>query len=525
MFAVVDLQGRVVAFSGRVLPDPTPEELGRARIEPLGPSADREAKYVNSPESPIYKKRETVFGLFQARAEVRQRESCVLVEGNFDVVGLHARGVRNVVAPLGTAFTSEQARLVKRFAPSVTFLFDGDRAGRAAVTKSREPCREAGLIAKVATLPEGIDPDELARKGGAEAVRGVIGSAQGMIEYLIGVAVHGIQAASDAQTRAQRIRELGQLIASEDDPAVRAMAEQYADGVVARLGISDARTFRALSELVRQAAAREPRPGETRTHGARTSAPGSNASGASSNSPSPASSAPGASSNSPSPASAARASTPPERALPAHSSRPFDPRRAPATGGARVTPMRARSRDRRDDIVLGVLGALLDFPELVEDSEVQAALGVLEDEAALAAVVIRRAWESAGPRGDRKDPRRFGEQVLANVEGSIQKFAGARLTAPERERLEDARAELLTNAEKLRAIELARHRSEVVEGLQRAQATGDHAQELELLEERQRMLQDRAKEFSRRLPQRDGDSWSSSNPFELPVGGGTRSES
>lgn len=161
MFAVLDLQGRVVAFSGRALAEPEPEELARLNIERAAqPGADAPAKYLNSPESPIYKKRETVFGLYQARQAVRLNDSIVVVEGNFDVLSLHARGIKHVVAPLGTAFTEEQARSMRRFTQNVTLLFDGDSAGRRAIEASRAPCRMAGLTAKVASLPDKMDPDD-----------------------------------------------------------------------------------------------------------------------------------------------------------------------------------------------------------------------------------------------------------------------------------------------------------------------------------------------------------------------------
>src|SRR5580700_3149992 len=132
MFAVMDAQGRVVAFSGRALKDPPGEEA----------SADRDPppKYINSPESPIYTKGVNLFGLWQARHAIRQQEHAVLVEGNFDVVSLHARGVQNVVAPLGTAFTEDQAKLLRRYATDLTLLFDGDAAGRKAVVAAEQPC-------------------------------------------------------------------------------------------------------------------------------------------------------------------------------------------------------------------------------------------------------------------------------------------------------------------------------------------------------------------------------------------------
>jgi DNA primase len=251
MFAVLDLQGRVIAFSGRALDDPTDAELSSLGVERVGSSTPGEApaKYVNSPESPIYKKREAVFGLYQARSAVRDSGVAVLVEGNFDVVSLHAQGIKNVVAPLGTAFTPEQARLVKRFAPSVTLLFDGDSAGRRAVVASRESCKQSGLSAKVATLPQGTDPDELCRTQGAEAIRRVVGAARGLLEYLIETSLDAL-AGTDAQARAAKLKEVTELLAAEDDPAVRALAEQHADRIAGRLGMGDERTFRALRSSV-----------------------------------------------------------------------------------------------------------------------------------------------------------------------------------------------------------------------------------------------------------------------------------
>ena len=99
------------------------------------------AKYVNSPESPVYRKREAVFGLYQSRQALRSGDPCLIVEGNFDVVSLHARGIRNVVAPLGTAFTVEQAKQIRRFTSDVVLMFDGDSAGKRATNASREPCQ------------------------------------------------------------------------------------------------------------------------------------------------------------------------------------------------------------------------------------------------------------------------------------------------------------------------------------------------------------------------------------------------
>ncbi len=238
MFAVLDLHGRVVAFSGRALPPTRPSD------------GEAPAKYINSPESPIYKKRETVFGLYQARATLRSGKSAALVEGNFDVVSLHAAGLTEAIAPLGTAFTTEQGKQIRRFTQNITLLFDGDPAGRKATAQSKTPAREAGLTARVARLPDGRDPDDFLREKGAEQLARLLASATGMIDYLISEILDEGFAASDAAGRADKLRQVTELLASEDDPAVRALAEQHADRLAGRLGVADAHTFRALRAAV-----------------------------------------------------------------------------------------------------------------------------------------------------------------------------------------------------------------------------------------------------------------------------------
>ncbi len=246
MFAVVDLQGRVVGFSGRVLPDPQ-----------TGVVDKETGKYINSPETPVYKKGDLVFGLFQARQAVRQLEQAVVVEGNFDVVSLHARGILNVVAPLGTAFTPEQASAIKRFAPEVVLLFDGDAAGRKAVKAAREPCKKAGLVARAASLPEGVDPDDLSRTRGPDAVRNVIKASRGLLEHLVESCLDAPFTGTSSEERVERMNEVVELINAEDDPAVRIIVERFADDVAQRLvqrdpelGMADVTTFKALVRAV-----------------------------------------------------------------------------------------------------------------------------------------------------------------------------------------------------------------------------------------------------------------------------------
>lgn len=254
MFAVVDALGRVIAFSGRALPAPDPEEL--KRHEPSAPSYDGEppAKYINSPESPIYKKGEQLFGLFQAKAGMRQRQEALLVEGNFDVVTLHAAGIDHAIAPLGTAFTTEQAKLIKRFAPSVVVLFDSDAAGRKATRAARIPCREGGLDARVATLPSGKDPDEVVRTQGPAALLARLKEARGMLEHLIQDALDDERFQGAGVTeQAARVRAVVKLLAEEPDPNLKLQAKRLADELSNKLIVRGAQT-QDLTQLERMVA-------------------------------------------------------------------------------------------------------------------------------------------------------------------------------------------------------------------------------------------------------------------------------
>jgi len=410
MFAVIDVNGRVVAFSGRALNEPSAAELRAAGLEPLGTSpGEPPAKYVNSPESPVYRKREAVFGLYQSRQALRGGAPCLVVEGNFDVVSLHARGIRNVVAPLGTAFTLEQAKQIRRFTNDVVLMFDGDSAGKRATNASREPCQQAELTAKVASLPLGKDPDDFVRERGAEGVQQLLKHARGILEYLIDLALSEELLAEGAEARAKSVAYVTKLISAEKDPTLRELAETYADGLVASRLKIDQDSVEQVRTLKTLARALQARPG---------TGPGRLAAG------------------------------------------------APA-------PHRARSRDRRQELGLEVLGALFDFPELAEDAASEAAAAVVDGDVALAFAALRQAI-----RGGRLENP---EDVLAKLPPPIHPFALKRLAAPSHERLEDARVELVDNVKKLQALELKREKSEVTEELEAAQRIGDSKQEDALL--------------------------------------------
>jgi DNA primase len=168
-FPIRAVSEKVVAFGGRII-------------------GDGEPKYLNSPETPIYRKGEQIYGLERARGAIRQAGEAVLVEGYLDAISLHAHGVTNAVAVLGTALTSAQARLLSRYAERVVINFDGDAAGRKATLRSLEVLLEQGLNVKVLELPPGSDPDDYVRAKGGESYLREVESAGSFFDFLLRVA-------------------------------------------------------------------------------------------------------------------------------------------------------------------------------------------------------------------------------------------------------------------------------------------------------------------------------------------------
>lgn len=207
MFPISDVHGRIVAFSGRLLAD-APGASRRPDQEPG-------AKYINSPESPLYKKGEILYGLHEGRVALRREGVAILCEGNFDLVMLHQAGFANSVAPMGTALTPEQSKLLRRFVERAVLLFDGDRAGRKAVLAAFPHLAGAGISAQVVSLPEGDDPDSFLRAQGAESLRTRVRSAPGIVPYLIDQAA--ADAGSDPQARAMGIASLGPVLLKVDN--------------------------------------------------------------------------------------------------------------------------------------------------------------------------------------------------------------------------------------------------------------------------------------------------------------------
>jgi len=166
MFPVFSLSGNVIAFGARVLDD------------------TKEPKYLNSPETPIFRKSENLYGLFQAKNYLRQNVP-ILVEGNFDMLSLTDKGINNVIAPLGTSFTQEQSLLLRRYSEQVIIAFDGDTSGRAATLRTVEIFLKSNINPQIIMLPDGFDPDKYIKTFGKDGIDKLVNNSIDFIDFLL----------------------------------------------------------------------------------------------------------------------------------------------------------------------------------------------------------------------------------------------------------------------------------------------------------------------------------------------------
>jgi len=203
MFPIGDASGRIVAFGGRVLP-------GRPA------AGDPPPKYLNSAESPLFHKGQTLYGLAAARDGVRRCGYAVVVEGYMDVLALAEAGIGQVVAPLGTALTVDQLRVLRRLTDVVIACFDGDEAGRRAAARSFPVFLEAGLWGRGVFLPAGADPDTFVRTAGADALTALLARAEPLVDaYLAALAGPRRDAVG---RRAEAAREVARVLKRVRNP-------------------------------------------------------------------------------------------------------------------------------------------------------------------------------------------------------------------------------------------------------------------------------------------------------------------
>ena len=198
MFPVLDVNGNPVAFGARAMGDDQP-------------------KYLNSPETPAYVKGQHLYGLFQSKDAIRQKKFAILVEGYLDLIALYQFGITNVAASLGTAFTSEQSRLLSRFTKKVVINYDGDSAGIKAARRAIEELLPNDFEIKVLVLPDGQDPDDFVRANGTEGYNEARGRAATFLNFTLDAAVKGRSLANPRQ-KAEAIEDVIPVLSAVKNP-------------------------------------------------------------------------------------------------------------------------------------------------------------------------------------------------------------------------------------------------------------------------------------------------------------------
>jgi DNA primase len=231
MFPICDEQGRVVGFSGRVLS-----------------GDEKTAKYVNSPETPIFTKGRLIFGLDKAKRAILDRQFAVVCEGQLDMIACFGAGVQNTVAPQGTAFTAEQARILKRYTKEVVLCFDSDNAGLKAAVRVLDDLLNSGLAIRVASIPPPHDPDSFIKEFGAEAFNQLIQNAVGFFDFYLDLLCKQNDLRTDRGQK-EVARAMSMALEKTNDPLI---FERYARKTAARLGADPVQAIAAFKKLVRE---------------------------------------------------------------------------------------------------------------------------------------------------------------------------------------------------------------------------------------------------------------------------------
>ena len=217
MFPICDEQGRVIGFSGRVLS-----------------GDEKTAKYVNSPETPIFTKSRVFFGLDKSKRAILDAGYAVVCEGQLDLIACFMGGVQNIVAPQGTAFTEQHARIIKRYVDEVVLCFDSDEAGQNAAVRSLDHLLASGLAVRVAVVPAPHDPDSYIKANGGEAFRQLVENAEGFFDYYLNRLCKLDDANSD-KGRNAILRGMAEAVHKTGNVV---LVDKYAQKTALRLGVS-----------------------------------------------------------------------------------------------------------------------------------------------------------------------------------------------------------------------------------------------------------------------------------------------
>lgn len=224
VFPIRDAKGDVVGFGARILGEGQP-------------------KYINSPDSNVFHKSRVLYGLFEHSKEIRKARHALVCEGYMDVIAVHQAGVRNAVAPLGTAFTEDHALLLKRYCEDVTLVFDPDAAGAAAALRGAEILLDKGFFVKVTRLPEGLDPDEFIKKHGAAKFEEQVAKAVDLAEYVTDQVLAGYGEPLSPHDKGRAAAEILQLIGKQPNAIVR---QEWIKRLAKRLEVEEDALFHEL---------------------------------------------------------------------------------------------------------------------------------------------------------------------------------------------------------------------------------------------------------------------------------------
>lgn len=225
MFPIRNQAGDTVAFGGRVL-------------DPEG-----QPKYLNSPETVLFSKRRTLYGLHEALPQIRKSAKLLLLEGYMDVIGAHQHGVDWAVAPLGTALTAEHAGLIGRYAKDTVVMFDDDRAGINASVRAAEIFMEAGFYVRLANLGNGQDPDEFLNEYGREAFEAKMAEASDPLEFRMNLFFKNRKTPPTSQEKAQAIAVLLETVAKQPDEILKS---EWVKSLASRFGVEEASVLKQL---------------------------------------------------------------------------------------------------------------------------------------------------------------------------------------------------------------------------------------------------------------------------------------
>jgi DNA primase len=232
MFPIRNQAGDTVAFGGRVL-DP-----------------EAQPKYLNSPETILFSKRRTLYGIHEALPTIRKTGRLLLLEGYMDVIGAHQHGIDWAVAPLGTALTNEHAGLIGRYAKDTIVMFDDDRAGINASVRAAEIFMEAGMYVRLANVGNGQDPDEFLNDHGREEFERIMGEAADPLDFRMNLFFKGRKTPPGTQEKAQAIAVLLETVARQPDEILKS---EWVKSLAARFGVEEASVLKELRKVSVQA--------------------------------------------------------------------------------------------------------------------------------------------------------------------------------------------------------------------------------------------------------------------------------